>query len=505
MSPDRGGGRVSPGALGEIIDLDAAGHPFPVTWRAASGAAEAAVDRASLRLAPVTAGVGTSLGVIGGGFDGQTLQVTIPGGPRAIRSLTLTGLQVERDGELHDVRHEADLGDWRVAVAVVAGGRAGSPVVTVRAVDGEGAVPAQLTGGTLASRVLGLPDVRASVLQLTIVEGKSPAEFVPHRFTVSSVAARMAPAPEDPEVRGPEGNPLWGLPGAMADPVTVDLRAPLELALTAAVQGGGEPATTITARAAKPGQVRTRGVMAEGSLVRRFGEKVTVELEGSAVLLALPAPALDPRRPRSVVAEVTVRHHGLRIHPVSDDIPPGGGGLGGPVVGGQEPFVRMLPPAALVGETVLRIGLVGRAPEPTDLSVRMVEQAAGRPGPPVGNPGVVGLEPGPTAGPRRVVWVDLPGGVEVTGAVGVAVTATRGRFLWAAQPDPLVVVAVAQPDAAGTEVQVGGVSVTLVGAETTVVDQQFPPARFTSADPPEATSDQLATVVLAGLTLRYAP
>jgi len=165
----------------------------------------------------------------------------------------------------------------------------------------------------------------------------------------------------------------------------------------------------------------------------------------------------------------------------------------------------MLPPAALVGETVRRVGLVGRAAEPTDVTVQMVEQAAGRPGLPVGNPGVASLEPATTAGSPQVVWVDLPTGVEVTGPVGVAVTATRGRFLWAAGPDPLVLLAVEQPDAAGTEVSVGGATVTLAGAETTVVGQLLPPARFTSAEAPEATSDQLVTVVLADLTLRYAP
>ena len=409
-------------AVGEIVELNTAGHPFPVTWRAAAGASEVAVDQASLRLTPEDGGVGTSLGTVGGSFDGTSLRVTIPGGPRGVRSLTLAGLKVERDGALHDVRHQADLGGRRVAVAVVAGGQAGSPVVTVPPVTPGGAVPAQLTGGSLAERVLGLPDVRASVLQVTVVEGDSPEDFAAQRFTVSSVAARVAPAPEDPEVRGPDGSPLWGMPGPMAGPGVVDLRAPLELALTAAIEGGGPPAVTVTARAGRPGQVRTRGVVATGSVVRRFPDRVTVELEGAAVALPLPGPGLDARPPASVTADVTVRHHGLRIHPVSDAVPEGTGGLGGPVVGNGTPRVRLFPPEALVGETVRRIGLVGRAPEAADLSVRLVEQPAGQPGKPLGDPGVVSVEPGASAaaaGERPpVVWIDLPGGVAVTGPVG---------------------------------------------------------------------------------------
>jgi hypothetical protein len=291
-----------------LITLDPGGHPFPVSWRPASGATEAEVDAASLRLTPQTGGIGTPLGTVAGSFDGHTLLVPVPGGPRAVRSLALPDLEVERAGQLVAVRNEGDLaGDERMAVAVVEGGQAGSPVVTVPAVARRGAVPPQLTGGGLSGRVLTLPDVRASALQVTVNQGASPEEFTTRRFRVSSVAVRIAPPPEDPQVEGPDGGPLWSAPGQLRGPAIVDLQAALARAFAAALDSGSPPAVTFTARAQKAGDVRTSGVAAQGSVVRRFTARVTVELAGRAARLPVPTPALDARPPRAAVADVTIQ------------------------------------------------------------------------------------------------------------------------------------------------------------------------------------------------------
>lgn len=506
-----GASRGEAGFAGPPVPLGPGGHPFQLAWRAVAGATGVVVDAAALRLTPETVGAGQSVGTVAGAHDGTALRVNIPGGARAVRSLTLTDLKVQPPlsgdlVEVHDVAGLRSLG-LRVAVAVVDGPGVGAPAVCVDPVPARGAVPAQLTGGVLADRVLWLPDLRAAGLQVTVVSGSSPEEFQAQRFTVSGVVARVAPAPEEVRVSGADGSPLWGAPGLLGAVAVVDLRAALERALTAAVEGGSGPTTTFSVTAGAAGVVRTAGVVATGSVVRRFGDQVTVEVEGRAAPVVPPAPPLDARAPRSVTADVVVRHHGLRLHQVSDAVPASRGGLGGPVVG-PEPVVRSLPPAALVGERVRRVGLVGRPVGPTDLSVQLVGTGVDQTRRP---PGVVTLEPG-SPGPGspglspQVVWVTLPGeGVAVTGAVGVSVTATRGRFLWAGGNVPLTLVAVAHPDPSGVVVMVAGAPFALAGPETSVAGLTLPAATFAAAASPLVVTDQFCTVSLSELTLRYDP
>jgi hypothetical protein len=426
-----------------------------------------------------------------------------------VRSLTLHELTRPGEDEPIEVRDEGDL-DGRLSVALVdpASGAVGAPVHTVSEVPQRGAVPPQLGGASFHGRVLTLPDLRAAKLELTRVHNDFPEEFARQPFSLSSVDAALAPYPEGLSVTGADGATLFSLPGPFgpaASPAVVDLRVPVELALAAATAAGADLTATFTVSATVDGEVTTDGVAASGFVVRTVAEPIAVALTGQPRPLAVGGAALDERPPVTVTADLTITYDGLRLHVLSDDVPTGAGGLGGPVVA-DEPVLRTFPPEALAGERVARVGLVGRPVGETDLSVRLVRVVGGAAGEPLGAPGVLTVAPSAAPGPASspVVWVELPDPVDVVAPAGVTVTATRGAFRWVAAPDPLVLLAVVDADPGGRPVRIGPTIVAVSETKRTFTAFALAAGAF-AATPPVVSSELFCTVHLAHLTMRYQP
>jgi hypothetical protein len=494
------------------VTIPTTGQEFTVAWRSVAGATGVEVAAAQLVLHAAPAGsVRRAPTVAGAASDVNAIEVTLPGGERTVRSLTLNGFTRPGEAEPIQIRDAGDL-DGRLSVAVVdaGSGQAGAPVHVVPAIPRRGEVPQQLGGASFHGRVLALPDLRAAKLQVTRVHNEFPEDFDRQLFSVASIDAALAPYPEALTVAGPDGATLFSRPGPLGpavSPVVVDLRVPLELVLTAAVQAGTELTATFTVRADVEGDVRTDGIAAAGAVVRAVTESIAVDLTGLPRPLVLGGAGLDRRAPVAVTADVTITYGGLRLHELSATVPSGAGGIGGPVVGADPVLVRF-PPQALAGERIARIGLVGRPVGDTDLSVRLVRTAGGAvggaAGEPFGAPGVLSIPPDVALGSPSVAWVALPEPVEIVPPAGVTVSATRGAFRWVADPEPLVLLAVVDADPGGRPIRIGSTDLAVTQAKQTHTGFALAPDTFAGAAP-VVSSALFAAVHFAHLTLRYAP
>jgi hypothetical protein len=161
------------------------------------------------------------------------------------------------------------------------------------------------------------------------------------------------------------------------------------------------------------------------------------------------------------------------------------------------PVTRTLPPLALRGEQITRVGLVGFCDPGTALLMRIVAAGSATA---LGAPGVTSPDPGTRPG---VVWVDLPAPVTVDVAVAIEVSASAGRFFWVGDPQPLVRIVVADPDPAGRPVVLGDVALfTLPEPELHAVRVALPPAPFTG-DTLVLASALFCTVEITDVELRY--
>jgi hypothetical protein len=105
-----------------------------------------------------------------------------------------------------------------------------------------------------------------------------------------------------------------------------------------------------------------------------------------------------------------------------------------------------------------------------------------------------------------VVWAVFDPPIEVTGAVAVSVTATEGSFLWVAGPEPLVRIAVLDPDPGGRPILLAGQPLlTLAEPSLSAMRVSLPLAPFGSgAAGPSFASALFCSVELTDVELRYA-
>jgi hypothetical protein len=475
-----------------------------VHWAPVAGATAAEVDEAAgVAVTPVT--TYPALGTLSTTqHDDNAVDVTIPGGGR-ISSLTLTGLKQGGGGELVSSGglQGAAGGALRLAVSAVDAGGQVRPLCVVPALGARGVLPAPLTGATFASRVLELPDVRATKLRLSLVRGDEPQSLSGVPTRVGGVQGTATLISSGLTLKGPDGTAVWSSPAELpAAGQVVSLATRLRLALNAALAAGTPPDVTFLLTGAPGMRAGVATSALHGALVRAASAIPPIVLEGDAVPLALGDGPLAAEAPASAVADVTLTYAGIRLHDVvRDPLPAAPGGVAGAVVG-ETAVVRALPPAALDGPPLVRAAPVGRAPEGCSLSVRLVDLSAGPPGVPLGAPGAVELPASPAL---AAPWVELPQ-VQASGVpVGIAVRATSGRFLWAAAGDgtPLLRLAVSDPDPGGRPVKLGGsVLVTLTETELQARALALPAAALHGA--PAFSSDLFCTLELADLTLRYA-
>lgn len=485
------------------VPLTAQGHPFRVQWTDVAKATAAEVSSASVQIAPVL--VSEPMNELSFSAAGSEWEFTVAQG-RRIRSLTLKGLKwVKSSSEEPALRSRADLESRGLRLVVSIRDPAGNwtPVHAVPEIPKRKMLPASLTGATFSNEVLTLPDLPASKVRLAVVTGGRPDEFDVQTTKLDHVTGVAAVPPKGLELVDPAGTPVWAFPGELppgAPAATVDLRFALEDALGKRLADDLAPDVTFRLRGAA-GQANVSFAAAHGTLARSWPTVLRTELTGDPEPLGLGEPPLASETPASAVADVTVRYLGVRLlDRVADPEPSPPPAIEGRVVG-DAPVVRALPPASLLGFAVARVGVVGRSPDGCELSVQLVAMDTGAVGAPLGPPGVVPLD---ASAEVVTVWAPLPESGEIERSVGVSVRAGKGRFLWAAAPEPLVRIAVYDAAPGGRPLRLAGTPILAVeDNETHLPAHSLPAGAFRSAAP-VLSSELFLSVDLSDLTLRYA-
>lgn len=474
-----------------------------VTFAPVPGATDVEVDAASVSVGPVHSPGHRRLQTVSASPSEGRLRITIPGGAAPIRRLHLDALTMEVAGEEVTIQRAQDLGARRLVVAPYdpSTGAIEAPWFAVPQVARRRAIPAQLRGASFSGGWVSLPDPVLRGVAVSVVDGSVPEDFRPVAVTVGVITIDRADVPREPTVEGPDGTVLWAAPSWLLRPAaaaTVDLRAPAELALRAALEEDRPLTARFTIDARTRGRASVARPPSAGTVGRRL-PKLTVALELAPRSLPLPPPRLPDEAPTTVTADVTIRYHGVRLHDSSDVVPPVSGAVTGVVVA-DAPVTRPLPPVALHGERVARVGLVGRAAEDTELSVRLLDADGGGA---LGDPGVASLpaDPGPALATH---WIEVPSHPPVAVPVTIEVTARRGRFLWCAPGSalPLVRIAVHDPDPGGRPLQLGPLVVPVTANDFTLPAHDLPPVSFRGTAPVVA-SDLVCNLELRHLDLRY--
>lgn len=506
-------GQVVTAVLGGLlppVEVGDPGHALRIVWAPVYGATKARVD--SARLLVGAAAVQQVLGDLNFVRVGSGYEISIPE-DRRIASLTLHGLKTAAGEEL---RTEADIRalpapQRHLVLRSLADGQPGAPLFAVPPVDARGLLPAALTGAGLADRVLSLPDLKASKIRLSLVQNRFPEDFAEQEFSLQRVTAVATLYPLDLELLDPAGTTIWQFPGEYPlqnPPAEIDLRTTLEPALNAALSRKQPLEATLHLRGAAPTSAGLRFDGAQGALLREFPGVLGTLLAGDPQSLALDDRLAD-EAPATVRADLTVTYGGIRLLEEFSDSAPGPGAAQGLVVG-EQPRFRVLPPKALAQHKVARIAVIGRAPVDCELSLQLVEMPADdRPAAALGPPAVIRPPLSPAIESH---WLELPAVAadaarNAVAPLGIAVRASRGRFLWAtgATDQPLVRIAVFDSDPGSRPLRLNGTEILRVAQadEIHLPGQSFPAGLFRSRAP-VLDSPLFLSVDLSDLTLEYA-
>lgn len=490
--------RTARRVLAPPVDVAAPGHIIEISWTPAAGTASAEVTQATLTLGPDVAEEVTA----SAGFhaDGNGWVVDIPAN-RRVRALGLSGFKGPEGSVL-----TGDLGGRRIVVAFPrAAGGFDSPRFAVPTVGRQNAIPSSLLGASFANASLTLdPSVAARKVRIALVDGASPAEF--NEVATELAAVRMVAhvAAQDLKVLGPDRAVLWTTPTFDPDAADadIDLGRALSAAFTAALAAAKPPAASVTVTATAPARTRLDAGRVRGVLVRSLSGVTKIALAGepAAIPLTLPIAAEAPSR---VSADLRLRYAGIRLVPNLSDAAPAAGAPAGTIVrpGGTDTSgcLRPLPPQALQGDSVARLGLRGRATEPTELTVELIDAATRSPLAPAA---VLTLQPGPIA----YLWAAFATPVPIDRAAAVRVRANTGRFLWANGPAgaPSLLVAIADPDPGGRAIHIGGAALAAMSTPVLEIKAATIPTQPFASTGPLLRSELFVTVEFADLRLEYA-
>jgi len=439
--------------LQEPTEVGREGLSFPFAWAGVAGSERLELDPVVLEVSTSSDAdfAGFPLGLVSVDQRDQGLRISVPGGP-PVRALTFDLLRENipdaprlvpgdftRDSKRHLIvrRRDPASGGW------------GAPVVAVPPLPAAAAVPARLVGATMSSTTLRLPDLAGQLL-VQLATGDSPESFQISPLALTDVRAWAAPIAKELRVIGPDGAVLWSFPGEFAG--ATGMRSDLTVGVGAALEklrASGRPITgELRVISDRPARIQLRLADVTGAHVRTLPGTTSVRLDGEPAFIELPPPSFDSAGPTSASGDLRIAYLGARLADISDRLPDVDAVAG--VVVHAERAVRDLPPAALTGATVTRIGIVGFAPVPATLLVGLAARADPSQG--VGASAVVRCVPSAV---WDVVWVDLPVPVVVTEPVVITVSASEGRFNWVGAPDPLIRVIVQDPDPAGRVIVIG--------------------------------------------------
>ncbi len=421
-------------------------------------------------------------------------------------SLTLSGFTYRPVGGTQDLPFAAGP-TARLIVAIPNPELQWVPLYAVPHVS-TGTSPKQYAGAWLDGLTLKLPaDVPAvDRLRLSVVQNFPGKDETVLASTITGASARIRNLPIDLEVRNEtEGSVLFTHKGLFLNEtpdVTIDLIAPAQAAFERQL-AAGEPLSLRWRLSSKSGTAfhhDSRPVA--GALLRRFTGATTAELAGEPLPLPLDLQAapLAAERASTATADLRLTYQGLRlVERLNDPLPAGSGSLAGRIVG-EAPAGRLLLDPELAAYPIHRIGLLGRAPEPCELSLWLAPPVGDLPGEPLGDPGVVQVQPATGMG---VIWIDLPRPRTFEGPLWLQVRANTGRFFWLGEPEPLVRVVVEDEEPANRPVHLNGTPLrTMAQAELAETAVSLNADHFRSS-PPVLSSHLFVTVSLTDLTLRY--
>lgn len=492
--------RAASDRLLDEVDIAAPGHSIAVRWDGVAGATDVEVDHALITLSP---SVAEEIGPAALSQSGRAWIVQVPQHKR-VRALGLSGFE---DGAGNPISGSASLpANTRVSLALPApGGGFDAPRFAVPAIPARGALPATLTGASFQAGSLRIsPAVAATKLRVALVSGADPAEFSDQDCALKSVSLTTHTPAHNAQVTGPDGSVLWQSQELDPDAarVEVDARMSLKAALQQKLQRGETLEAELRVSADPPARVFVGFSGARGALLRVRPGVLRTLLEGDPQPLALAEP-IAAETPSAVAGDLTLTYLGVRILPsASDVVPPSSASVSGRVVA-AEPSLRALPPAALSGWELARIGVYGRAPEDCELYIDLVELRGASPGASL-SPALV--LPVPAEQRLKTHWAAWPEPLQVAGPAAIRVRASIGRFFWAesAAQSPIVRVAVYDPDPAGRPLHLGtNPLVQVATAYTHLPGFAFPNAPF-RAQPPLMQSELFLTVDCSDLRLRYA-
>jgi hypothetical protein len=497
-------------AVSILAERDSGPQPIsiPFEWEPLDGTDGLEVGPTTLTIGPPGPSSTISLGELVHRVDDGRIFVEVPDGHRIVE-LHLDGLRDTVDDDA--LEGQSDLGSWRLAVTPIdPSGRFFAPAVTVPAVDGSGERATMFGGGSFVNGTLTLPELAATTIRIALVKGDAPDFAQSRPLAVDTVTGWAGPHPRDLTVRGPDGAVLWSFPGTLlggTPPVPADLTVGLQGALDARHQAGEQLAGEITITAAAPSKVGLGVPTVRGSLLRSIPGTTKVRLAGNPTEVPVEGPQLPSELPTTVVADVHVAYDGVRLADISDLLPEGRAGSG--VVVGGDPVVRALAPAALRGEEIARVGLVGRAPVPCEMTIHVVDASPGVEHQPLADPVVTSVDAAAATEEFGVVWAEFDPPVPVDRPVAISATVTSGRFWWVADPEPLVRLAIVDPDPGGRPILLAGQTLLTLEAPTLSVSRAvLPGAGFaggtTAGQPLELASALFCSIELTDLTLRYA-
>ncbi|HEY0811335.1 MAG TPA: hypothetical protein VGD49_14295, partial [Longimicrobiales bacterium] len=310
----------------------------------------------------------------------------------------------------------------------------------------------------------------------------------------------------DLSLLGLDGQEVWAFPGEFTTSTpkaTADLRASIEASFTTALKEQRPLAGQITLKATNTAPVGIQFSEPQGALIRRIAKVPTITLEGDPVIAPFtvaPEVALASEQPASAIASVSVKYAGIRLLESVQPTAPDAANVRGVVVR-AEPIQSALPPAALKDRKVARVGLIGRAAEACEISVQFVDARTSPPRP-LGPPGVLRIDAGENT--IRTVWVEMPDIDTEDAPVTVSVRATRGRFFWCTNEQPLVRIAIHDPDPGARPIRLGDAPIFNVTTEKVA----FPSVSLTTSAFRNATqifdSELFVTIDVADVVLRYA-
>jgi hypothetical protein len=481
-------------------EISAPGHRIVVDWAPVAGATTAEVSTAAITLHPSV--VEESSAGVPLKADGAGWVATVPAKKR-VRAIALFGFRQPAGEELISSLP----GGMRISIAFPKqeGGGFESPRFSVPAVSAKNEAPSTLTGASFSNRVITLsPAPAGSRIRFALVSGPNPPEFEEQPTELSSVNLTTHTTAKNATVVIDEGEPQWQMPEfEPGSPGTdVDLRAGLETALNRKLKEQQAPQAAITISADAPANMIVQVSTPRGFLVRTEAGVLKAVVEGDPVTLSLALP-LAGEVPSSVTGDLTIHYSGVRIlEEVSDPLPAPGAAQNGVIVG-TDSAVRVFPAEALQGLDLARVGVYGRAPEDCEISLEFVRMIGNTAGNTLAPPAVLKLEQG--AG-MRTHWAAFPRGTRIDGPTGLRLRANRGRFFWVTTDagNPLVRVAINDPDPGGRRVNLGGARLTdVTAAEFHAPAFAFPPAAFQGAAP-MIESGLFLTIEFSDLTLRYA-